>query len=186
MRRTYRRKKYKADKTQFRANARIRVPEVNVIDEKGTMLGIMPTKEAIEKAQEGGFDLVEVNPKAVPPLAKFTDFGRMQYEREKLKQKQKAKQKKVELKGVRLTYRISDHDRDTRLKQAKKFLEKGNKVKIELIVKGRENAYLKEAFDKATQFVSELEASMEGTELVIEQAPKKEGHRITSIIQVKS
>jgi translation initiation factor IF-3 len=109
----------------------------------------------------------------------------MQYEREKIKQKQKAKQKKVELKGVRLTFRISDHDRETRLKQTQKFLEKGHKVKVELIVRGRENAYLKQAFDKAKQFAEDVQAGIEEGELVIEQAPKKEGHRITTIMLLK-
>ena len=185
MRRTYRRKKWKPDKTQFRSNERIKVPEVRVIDDQGNMLGVMPTKEALEKAREAGFDLVEVNPKDTPPLAKFTDYGRMQYEREKLKQKQKAKIKKVETKGVRLSFRISDHDREVRIKQTVKFLLKGNKVKVELIVKGRENAYLKQAFDKAKSFVEKVQILLEDKELVIEQAPKKEGHRITSILNLK-
>lgn len=185
MRRTYRRKKWKPDKTQFRSNERIKVPEVRVIDHEGNMLGVMPTKEALEKAKAAGYDLVEVNPKDTPPLAKFTDFGRMQYEREKLKQKQKAKIKKVETKGVRLSFRISDHDRDVRLKQTLKFLAKGNKVKVELIVKGRENAYLKIAFDKAKLFVDEVQEAVEEGELFIEQPPKKEGHRITSLLSIK-
>lgn len=187
MRRTYRKKKWKPDKTQYRANERIRVPEVRVIDQDGNMLGVMPTKKAIETAKEAGYDLVEVNPKAEPPLTKFTDFGRMQYEREKLKQKQKAKQKKVETKGVRLSFRISDHDREVRLNQTKKFLEKGNKVKVELTVRGRENAHLNQAFDKAKLFVEDLKALMsEQGEVEVEQAPKKEGGRITSIVNLKS
>ncbi len=186
MRRTYRKKKWKPDKTEYRANERIRVPEVRVLDAEGNMLGVMPTKQAIEAAREAGFDLVEVNPKAEPPLTKFSDFGKMQYEREKLKQKQKAKQKKVEIKGVRLSFRISDHDRDVRLKQTVKFLEKGNKVKVELMVRGRENAYLSQAFEKARQFIEDLKAAMEGKELELEQPPKKEGHRITSIVTLKT
>lgn len=185
MRRTYRKKKYKPDKTQFRANERIRVPEVRLIDDQGQMLGVMPTKEALAKAQEAGFDLVEVNPKDNPPLVKFMDFGKMQYEREKLKQKQKAKQKTLEMKGVRLSFRMSDHDRDTRSKQTMKFLSKGHKVKIELVVRGRENAFLKQAFDKATSFVEDIKEQIPDGELVVEQAPKKEGHRITSIIYIK-
>ncbi len=185
MRRTYRKKKYKPDKTQYRANEKIRVPEVRLIDEKGEMLGVMPTKEALALARERKLDLVEVNPTDEPPLAKFMDFGKMQYEKEKLKQKQKASQKVLETKGVRLSFRMSEHDLETRKRQAVKFLEKGHKVKSELIVKGRENAFLKQAFDKATLFLEQIQEATEGKELVIEQAPKKEGHRITTIVYIK-
>lgn len=185
MRRTYRKKKYKPDKTQFRANERIKVPEVRLIDQDGNMVGVISTKEALEKARAAELDLVEVNPTANPPIARIQDYGRMQYEREKIKQKQKAAQKTLEQKGVRLTFRISEHDRQTRLKQTVKFLTKGHKVKIELVVRGRENAHLGQAFEKAKTFVTDVQSQIEEGELVVEQAPKKEGHRITSIVILK-
>jgi len=186
MRRTYRRKKYKPDKTQFRANARIKVPEVRLIDQDGNMRGVMPTKEALEIAQTAKLDLVEVNPTAVPPIARIQDFGKMAYEREKIKQKQKAAQKTLETKGVRLTFRISEHDRMVRVKQSVKFLNKGHKVKIELIVRGRENAHMNVAFEKAKSFIEDVkELVSEEGEVVVESPPKKEGHRITSIIILK-
>lgn len=186
MRRTYRRKKYKPDKSQYRANERIRVPEVRVIDEQGAMLGVMPTKKAIEMAKDKGLDLIEVNPKADPPITRFQDFGQMQYEREKLKQKQKAKTKKVDTKGVRMSFRISDHDREVRYKQALKFLEKGHKVKIELTLRGRENAYKQDAIEKVKNFIADIEATLgEEGEFIVEKPPKKEGGRITAIIAHK-
>lgn len=185
MRRTYRRKKYKPDKTQYRANQRIQVPEVRVVDQDGNMLGIMPTREAIEKAKEAGFDLVEVDPKATPPMAKFVDFGKIQYEREKQKQKQKAKMKKVETKGIRLSLKISSHDRDVRVRQALKFIDKGHKIKIELIMRGRENKNRQKAIDSVNEFINDLREKVEG-EVLVESPPKKAGNRITAVIAVKS
>jgi translation initiation factor IF-3 len=185
MRRTYRRKKYKPDKTQFRANARIKVPEVRLIDQDGTMRGVMTTKEALDIAKAAKLDLVEVNPTAVPPIARIQDFGKMAYEREKIKQKQKAAQKTLETKGVRLTFRISEHDRMVRVKQSVKFLNKGHKVKFELIVRGRENAHMNVAFEKAKSFIEDIKGLIEEGELIVESPPKKEGHRITSIIILK-
>jgi translation initiation factor IF-3 len=185
MRRTYRRKKYKPDKTVFKANLHIRVPEVRVIDDKGNMLGVMTTKEALMKAQEGGMDLVEVNPKAVPPIVKFLDFGKFQYEQEKQKQKQKLKAKKVDVKGIRLTFRIGDHDREVRLNQANGFFEKGHKVKVELILRGREHAFTKDAVGMVQQFITDLRATITEGELIIETPPKKEGNAITALLGVK-
>ena len=185
MRRTYRRKKYKPDKTKYAANERIRSFEVRVIDQDGNMLGVMKTKQAIEQAREQGFDLVEVNPTAKPPITKFADYGKIQYEREKQKQKAKAKMKKVDTKGVRLSFKISDHDRGVRLNQSEKFLGKGHKVKIELTMRGRENKYAKQAIEMVHKFIKDLEEKT-GSELTVETAPKNEGNRITAIVAVKS
>ncbi len=189
MRRTYRRKKYKPDKTQFKANERIKAEEVRVIDEKGGMLGIMKTADALAKAKAQGLDLIEVNPKAEPPIVKFQDFGRLQYEREKQKQKAKAKIKKIDTKGVRMSFRISEHDRDVRFKQALKFIDKGHKVKIELTLRGRENAYKMDAIEKVRNFIADVKTTVEegeaGGEIVVEKQPKKEGGRITAIIAHK-
>jgi len=186
MRRTYRKKKWKPDKTQYRANERIRIPEVQVIDQDGNMLGVMPTREALEKAREAGFDLVEVNPTANPSLARFMDYGKIQYEREKQKQKHKAKMKKVDTKGVRLSMKISDHDRNVRVNQALKFIDKGHKVKVELIMRGRENKYKQNAIDSVKEFITDLQGQIEEGEFIIENAPKKEGNRITALVSVKS
>lgn len=185
MRRTFRRKKWKPDKTAFKANTHIRVPEVRVIDEKGGMLGVMPTADAIAKAKEGGFDLVEVNPKAEPPIVKFLDFGKFQYEQEKLKQKQKAKTKKVDIKGIRLSFRIGDHDREVRLNQAMGFFEKGHKVKVDLFLRGREHAFTKDAIAMVQQFISDLRASITEGELIVEAPPKKEGGAISATVAIK-
>lgn len=185
MRRTYRRKKYKPDKTLFRANQHIRVPELRVIDHEGNMLGVLPTATAYAKAQEAGFDLVEVNPKAVPPIAKFLDFGKFQYEQEKQKQKQKAKNKKVDVKGIRLTFKIGVHDREVRLNQAVGFFEKGHKVKIDLVLRGREHAFTKDAVAMVHQFITDLKASVTEGELIVESPPKKEGYAVSALVSIK-
>ena len=184
MRRTYRRKKYKPDKNLFNANLRIRSKEVNVIDEEGKDLGTMDTRKAVELAQEKNLDLVEVNPKADPPICRIMNYGQFQYKKEKEKRAQKSKLKKIETKGVRLSFRISEHDRDVRIKQALKFFEKGHKVKFEMTMRGREHAYTKNAVEMMKQFVADLQAQTED-ELIIENPPKKEGGRITALVATK-
>lgn len=102
------------------------------------MHGVIPTSQALEMAKERGLDLVEVNPTVRPPIAKLLDFGQFQYKQQKLLQAQKAKAKKIEIKGIRISLKIGDHDRDMRVKQSLKFLDEGHKVRVEMILRGRE------------------------------------------------
>lgn len=159
MRRIFRRPK-KDIAPQFRANEQIRVPEVRVIDETGKNLGIIKTTEAIALAHERGLDLVEVSPKAAPPIAKFLDFGRFKYQKEKEARKQKAGAKKVEVKGVRLSTRIGEHDFGVRKNQAIKFLQAGDKVQIEIILRGRERQHASLAETVVKKFVSLISTEM--------------------------
>jgi translation initiation factor IF-3 len=159
MRRTFRRPKPKPLVEFYRINAQIRVPEVRVIDDEGAMLGVMPLARALELAREQELDLVEVSPKAQPPVAKITDYGRMRYQKEKEVQKQKAKQKKIEVKDIRLSLRISPHDLEMRVEQAAKFLERGDKLKIEILLKGREKQLSNKAVDIMKDFVKKLKAN---------------------------
>lgn len=181
MRRKWRKAKPKEIKKIFRANEKIRVPEIFVIDENGEKLGVMPTKKAIELAKEAGLDLVEVNPKEVPPICKIVDFGQLKYEQDKKAHKQKVLQKKIETKEVRLSVRISTHDFQFRIDQAKKFLEKGNKLKIDLILKGREKQHPEKAVETINGFVNELK-SQEGFDISIEQPLTKQGGRFNIIL----
>jgi translation initiation factor IF-3 len=144
MRRTWRKAKPKIEK-KFRVNQLIKVPKVFLIGEDGEQFGDTPTSEALRMADEAGLDLVEVNPTAEPPIVKIMDYGQFKYEREKKAHKQKQQQKKVETKGIRLSVRISDHDFEMRINQGEKFLSKGNKLKIELTLKGREKAHPQKA-----------------------------------------
>ena len=165
----------------FRANNQIKSPEVFVIDEYNEALGVMPIAEAIAKAQEADLDLVEVNPKANPPVAKIVNLGQLKYEREKQAHKQKMHQKKIEMKKVRLTFRISEHDQEMRILQATKFLAKENKVKIELILRGRERQHSQKAAEIVKNFVAKLQANPD-LNIEIEQPLTNQGGRFTIIL----
>jgi len=184
MRKTYRRKKPTGPPTKYRVNERINVPEVKLIDENGEMIGVVPTSQAIKQAQDKGLDLVEISPVSKPPVAKIIDYGSFKYQLEKRIQKQKAKIKKVETKGVRLSLRISDHDREIRLSQAKKFLEKDYKVKIEMILRGREHRHTDLAREIMAKFVDDLKNEPE-LNIVVEQPLKKAGGKLITIIDNK-
>ena len=184
MRRTWRKAQPKVTK-QFRANDRIRVPQVFLIDANGEKLGSIDTKKALAMAEESGMDLVEVNPKADPPICKIMDYGQFKYEKEKKAQKQKAQQKKVETKGIRLSVRISTHDFNFRKDQAIKFLQKGNKLKIELILKGRERQHPGKAKETIAAFIKEVEKD-EALNLYREQDLTKQGGRYTIILANKT
>src|SRR3989344_4451947 len=132
-------------KERLRVNEQILVPEVMVIDLNGENRGVMSVADAILLAQEQEADLVEVSPLAKPPVCKITDYGKLQYKAAKQEQQQKAKQKKVETKGIRLGFRTDTHDLLFKKTQAEKFLTKGNKVKVEIVLHGREKAM----YDKA-------------------------------------
>lgn len=149
-------KQVKISAIQYRANEQIIAPQVRVIDENGQNLGVMETKSAIQIARERELDLVEVFPKENPPITKIIDYGKFLYQKNKEAQKQKARQKKIEVKGVRLSLRIGQHDREVRLNQAKSFLESGDKVKIEIILKGRERQYANTAKEIINQFINSL------------------------------
>src|SRR5882757_3964093 len=123
---------------QIRVNHRIRVPEVRVIDADGSMLGVLQTHEAMRLAQEQGLDLVEVNPKAEPPVCKILDFGKYKYEEKKKAGEAKRKQTVVEIKEIKLRPKTDDHDITFKTKAARRFLEAGHKVKFTVRFRGRE------------------------------------------------
>ena len=136
-------------------NNQIRAQEVRVVDETGKQLGIMPLREALQIAQERSLDLAQVTEKVEPPVCKITDYGKYQYQQEKKERKTK-KQKGGELKGIRLTFNISQHDLETRAKAAAKFLKRGDKIKIELRLRGRERALGDFARGKVAKFLEVL------------------------------
>lgn len=136
----------------------------------------MPIAEALALAREQGLDLIEVNPVAQPPVCRIIDYGKFQYQREKLQRKQRSKQKKTEIKAVRLTFKIAQHDLAMRLSQARKFLEEGHKVKFEMVLRGRENAKR----DLARQRVEDLIRQLGNVR--VEQEMKKIGNRLTTVI----
>lgn len=126
---------------EYRANVSIDSDEVRLIDENGEALGVMSTQEALNLAREKGLDLIEVSPKAVPPVCKLGDFSQFKYQKEKEARKQRAQSKEVEIKGIRLSVRIGDNDLNIRVNQGASFFEQGDKIKVEIILRGREKAH---------------------------------------------
>jgi len=165
----------------FRANQQIKTSEVFLIDENNDAIGIISTSEALEKAKEADLDLVEVNPKANPPVVKIVNLGQLKYEREKQAHKQKMQQKKIETKNLRLTFRMSEHDLGLRLAQAEKFLSKDNKIKVELLLRGRERQYPKKAAEIINGFVAKLQEN-ENLTVGEEQPLTNQGGRFTIIL----
>jgi translation initiation factor IF-3 len=137
-----------------RTNNQIRVPELRVIDEDGSQLGIMKTSDALALAQERGLDLVEVSPQAKPPVAKLVNYDKLRYHQKKLEQQQKKKIKRIEVKNIRLSVRIAEHDMQVKARQAEKFLAEGHKVKIDLMMRGREQAFAELGFKSIQKFLA--------------------------------
>ncbi|MFA6160081.1 MAG: translation initiation factor IF-3 [Parcubacteria group bacterium] len=144
----------KASKT--RINEAIWAKEIRVIDEDGGLLGVMAVPEALILSKQKMLDLVEISPKAVPPVCKIMDFGKFQYQKSKEERQNKSKQKKFETKGIRLSVRTDEHDLNFKKDQTEKFLTKGNKVKIEIILKGREKAHGDLARQNLIEFVKSI------------------------------
>lgn len=165
---------------QIRVNHRIRVPEVRVIGAEGEMLGVLPTHEALKRAQEAGLDLVEVNPKAEPPVCKILDFGKYKYEEKKKTAEAKRKQTVVEVKEVKLRPKTDDHDIAFKIKAARRFLEAGHKVKFTVRFRGREITHPEKAQEQLTLVIQgtedlanvETRAMMEARTMTVMVSPK--------------
>lgn len=155
----------------------IRISPVRVIDEYGEQAGILETPEALRLAQEKGLDLVEISPKAQPPVCKIIDWGKFQYIQAKKKGEDRKKQKKVDVKGVRFRPGTGEGDLEFKRQQAEKFLEKGNKVKIQMILKGREKAFSAQAGQMLKEFVDKINFPVK-----IEQDVKQQGNGYNVII----
>jgi len=155
IRRIYRRPFVKKAPTT-RINEHIWAKEIRVIADDGSQLGIMAVPEALSIAKTKLLDLVEISPKAVPPVCKIMDFGKFQYQKSREERQHKAKQKKSEIKGIRLSVRTDEHDLDFKKNQTEKFLTKGNKVKIEIVLKGREKAHGDLARKNLIEFVKSI------------------------------
>ena len=165
---------------QIRINHRIRVPEVRVVDADGSNLGVLSTEAALRRAQEVGLDLVEVNPKASPPVCKILDFGKYKYEEKKRASEAKKKQTIVEVKEVKIRPKTDDHDIDVKVRAIRRFIESGNKVKVTCRFRGREIMHPQRAqmqFDvmvKRVEDVANIEQrpTMEARTMALLLAPK--------------
>lgn len=137
---------------QLRVNNQIRIPEVQVVDEKGQQLGVMPTFKALQLAKERDLDLVEVGPQVIPPIAKIMDYGKYIYRKEKQERGQ-TKQKDQELKTVRVGFKTGAHDLKFKSEQIDEFLKEGHPVKVELTLRGREKALANMGREKLENFI---------------------------------
>lgn len=163
------------------ANNQIRASRVRVLDETGRQLGIMPLKEALQKARERNLDLVQVTEKVDPPVCKITDFGKYLYSHEKKERRTKVK-KGGEMKGIRLGFNISLHDLETRANLAEKFLKRGDRVRVEMILRGRQRALSDFAKQKVQQFIEILEKLIP---IKIEKNLERKGNRLIMIVSKK-
>jgi translation initiation factor IF-3 len=175
---------YKKEETiAFKANEAIKAPEVYIIDEEGAPVGNRSIAEALALAQERGFDLVEVSPKANPPVCKLLDFGQFKYQKEKELRQQKAHAKKVDVKGIRLSVKMGVNDIDIRRKQAESFLAEGHKLKVEINLRGREKEHGEIAQERILGFLRSLEDTYP---LNVEQAITRSGGNVSTIVGHKS
>lgn len=161
-------------------NERIRDAEVRVIGDDGSQLGIMSSKEAYFKAKDMGLDLVKVSPNAVPPVCKIVDFGKYRYELEKKEKEAKKNQTKIELKEIRMTPNIEANDLNTKIAQGRKFLEKGNKLKVTLRFRGREIARMDIHEHVLYDFAEKLSDIS-----IIEKKPLAEGRNMSLVLVSK-
>lgn len=157
----------------LRVNQQIRVREVRVIDEEGQQLGIFLTYEALRLASEKGLDLVEVAPNAIPPVCRFLDYGKFQYERQKKEREARKTQKIIEIKEIRLRPRTGEHDIDTKVRHALNFLEEGSKVKVTVRFRGREITHPEIAREQLEEFVTKI-----GSAAIVEAQPSMEGRNL--------
>lgn len=161
-------------------NNLIRAREVRLIDETGKQLGVLALEKALQIAKERGFDLIQVTEKLDPPVCKIMDYGKYLYH---LKKKEKsAKHHTSELKSIRLTFGISEHDLETRIRQTEKFLKKGNRIRIEMKLRGRQKALQGFAREKIKKFLDALEESIP---IKTERELKKQPRGLTMIISKK-
>ena len=148
-----------------------------MIDEKGENVGIVSINQALEMADNAGLDLIEISPQATPPVCKILDYGKYKYEMQKRKAEAKKNQKVVEIKELKLRPMIETHDYEVKVKQAKKFLSEGNKVKFTMRYKGREMS----ANNMGKEILDRLVEDLEGL-IKVDQAPKLEGKQMMMIV----
>ncbi|EOS24218.1 translation initiation factor IF-3 [Lachnospiraceae bacterium 3-1] len=161
-------------------NEQIKDREVRLIGEDGEQLGIMPVREAMKIAQEAELDLVKIAPTAKPPVCKIIDYGKYKYELVRKEKEAKKKQKTVEIKEIRLSPNIETNDLNTKINAAKKFISKGNKVKITLRFRGREMAHMQSSKHILDDFAEQL-----ADIATVEKAPKLEGRSISIVLTEK-
>ncbi len=166
---------------RVRINEQIRVPEVRLIGPDGQQVGIMPIKEALARAAEAHLDLVEVAPQAAPPVCRIMDYGKFKYQQSKKQQEARRRQTIIQIKEVKVRPKIEEHDMGFKLRNTRRFLADGDKVKISVIFRGREIAHTDRGYRILAQMAEAL-ADVGG----IEQEPKLEGRNLSMIVTPKA
>lgn len=154
---------------------------VRLISPDGEQIGVVSTKEALQRAESYGLDLVEVAPNSKPPVCRIMDFGKYKYEQSKKEKLSKKKQHVITVKEIRLRPRTDEHDLETKLRHARKFLEQKNKVKITILFRGREMAYQ----DSGTELMQKVITMLEDIGKM-ESEPKMEGRRMVMVLTTKN
>jgi len=164
----------------LRINHRIRVPEIRVILDEGDQLGVMPTHEALRLAEEKGLDLVEISPRAFPPVCRIMDYGKYKYEEAKKKQQARKRASTVETKEIKFRPKTEGHDMDFKVKHIRRFLEGGNKVRLAVVFRGREITHPKtgmNVLDRVVELCNDI--------ATVEMTPNMEGRRMIMVIAPK-
>jgi len=161
-------------------NDEIDVPQVRVIDAKGENHGVISLEDALEIADEAGLDLVEVSPQVSPPVCKVLDYGKYKYEQQKKANEARKKQKTIDVKEIKMRPSIDEHDYQVKMKNVRKFLDHGDKVKMTIRFRGREMAHQDLGLRVLTRVREELEEIIK-----IEQMPKTEGRLMVMVITPK-
>lgn len=159
-------------------NGNIRAKEVRLIDDEGNNHGVVATSKALLMAEDKGLDLIVVSPNQEPPVAKILDYGKYKYEIEKRAKESKKKQHTVDVKEIKVRYKIDVHDYNVKLNSIKKFLASGNKVKIAVLLRGREVQHNHLAYELADRFLKDLEE----VKMTIEKKPSMDGRNVVTIL----
>ncbi|NNG03671.1 MAG: translation initiation factor IF-3 [Inquilinus sp.] len=160
-----------------RVNTEINVLSVRLIDAENNMIGVVPLREALWAAEEAGLDLVEVSPNADPPVCKVLDYGKYKYEAQKKKNEARKKQKTIDIKEIKLRPNIDSHDYEVKMRNARRFIDEGDKVKVTLRFRGREMAHQELGMNVLIRVRDELEELAK-----VEQMPRMEGRQMVMVL----
>ena len=169
-----------AKQPEARVNERIRVPQVRVIGDDGSQVGILPVREALAMAQSKGLDLVEVSPTARPPVCRMMDYGKFKYEQNRRARKAKKKQHQMQLKEIKMRPKIEEHDYGFKVEHARQFLAERDKVKLTVTFRGREMAHQDIGYKLIQKAIAEL-----GEVATVESPPRSEGRTLTAVLMPK-
>lgn len=169
------------NKRMIRINQRIRAEEVRLIAEDGAQIGVVSLEEALKQAEEAGVDLIEISPGVTPPVCKIFDFKKYCYLIEKRDKENKKKQRQIEIKEIKFSPMIEDHDYQTKLRHCEKFLKRGDRVKVSMFFRGRERAHIdigQNVIKRVCEDLSEVslvdkDYGLKGSSIILILAPKK-------------